>query len=355
MKLHHALKHYFIPHVGNDYKPHIFRELSITVLLVVVVALFAMSAGTSIIIRKTDLGAAVLPAVLADLTNQARAGEGEPTLTRNTVLDTAAQMKADDMAAKSYFAHTSPEGITPWYWFTKAGYNFVYAGENLAVDFNESVNVENAWLNSPTHRANILNARFSEIGIATAQGTYKGKPTIFVVQEFGAPVSFAPTPVPAPLPTPVAQTPTPVTTPTPAPVKKEVPVTVASAASAPEVAGASDSNQGQNLETIEETSQFVAVKNTDIADVNQNAIPAVSVSEHYSTWYERFLFNQPNLVDTLYLIFAGIVGIALILLFVIEVEKRHPKNIMYGFLTLVVLMSLVYLNHMLFVPHVFLN
>ncbi len=355
MKLHHALKHYFIPHVGNDYQPHIFRELSITILLIIVVALFATSAGTSIIIRKTDLGAAVLPAVLADLTNQARAGEGEPILIRNTVLDTAAQMKADDMAAKGYFAHTSPEGITPWYWFSKAGYNFVYAGENLAVDFTESVNVENAWLNSPTHRANILNARFSEIGIATASGTYKGKPTIFVVQTFGAPVSFAPIQIPAPIPVPVAPTPTPAVTPGPVPAKKEVPTTAASAASAPLVEGASSSTESQKLETLAETDQFVAVKNTNFADANQNAVPTAPEGGHYSKWYERLLFNQPNLVDTLYLIFAGIVGVALVLLFVIEVEKRHPKNIMYGFIVLIFLMSLVYLNHMLFVPHVFLN
>ena len=60
-----------------------------------------------------------------------------------------------DMAEKSYFAHTSPEGLTPWYWITLAGYRFSLAGENLAIDFTESEDVENAWMNSPAHRASI--------------------------------------------------------------------------------------------------------------------------------------------------------------------------------------------------------
>ncbi len=99
-------------------------------------------------------------------------------------------MKADDMATKGYFAHTSPEGLTPWYWFAQVGYNYTYAGENLAINFNESKDVDTAWLASPTHRANILNSHYTEIGIATAQGMYKGVQATFVVQMFGTPVVF---------------------------------------------------------------------------------------------------------------------------------------------------------------------
>jgi hypothetical protein len=97
-------------------------------------------------------------------------------------------MKADDMAAKSYFAHTSPEGIDPWYWFNQAGYKFTYAGENLAVDFSDSSAVNTAWMNSPTHRANLLDQHYTEIGIATADGMYQGHMTTFVVEEFGTPL-----------------------------------------------------------------------------------------------------------------------------------------------------------------------
>jgi hypothetical protein len=91
------------------------------------------------------------------------------------------------MAQKGYFAHTSPEGRSPWYWFKQGGYVFNFAGENLAVDFSDSADVERAWMNSPTHRSNILNNKFTEIGVATAVGTLDGRQTTFVVQEFGTP------------------------------------------------------------------------------------------------------------------------------------------------------------------------
>jgi len=136
-----------------------------------------------------DQYAAVIAAVLVDLANGDRATQHLGTLTINERLVAAAQAKANDMAAKSYFAHVSPEGVNPWHWFTQAGYKFEYAGENLAVDFNDSADVNSAWMNSPTHRQNILDPHFTEIGIAIAQGMYQGRPTTFVVQEFGSPAS----------------------------------------------------------------------------------------------------------------------------------------------------------------------
>ena len=69
----------------------------------------------------------------------------------------------------------------------KAGYDFSSAGENLAVNFSDSKDVIDAWMNSPEHRANILSNKFTEIGVATAMGTYEGSQVVFVVQEFGTP------------------------------------------------------------------------------------------------------------------------------------------------------------------------
>jgi hypothetical protein len=131
--------------------------------------------------------AAVVSAILVDLANGDRASNDRAILKMNPVLVTVAQAKANDMAAKGYFAHTSPEGVDPWHWFKEAGYSFTYAGENLAIDFVDSADVERAWMDSPTHRENILNSHYTEIGIATAEGVYEGHPTVFVVQEFGAP------------------------------------------------------------------------------------------------------------------------------------------------------------------------
>lgn len=139
----------------------------------------------------TQQYAAVIAAVLVDLANGDRAAQNLGTLTVNPVLVAAAQAKADDMATYSYFAHVSPQGVDPWHWFQIAGYKFDYAGENLAVDFNDSSDVNAAWMNSQTHRENILGAHYTEIGIAVSQGMYQGRPTTFVVQEFGTPSSRA--------------------------------------------------------------------------------------------------------------------------------------------------------------------
>jgi hypothetical protein len=95
------------------------------------------------------------------------------------------------MASKSYFAHTSPEGLTPWHWLDLVGYDYEYAGENLAINFTDSQDVTSAWMNSPTHRANIAKAQYSEVGTGIATGTYQGYETIFVAQVYAKPAAKA--------------------------------------------------------------------------------------------------------------------------------------------------------------------
>jgi len=91
------------------------------------------------------------------------------------------------MVKNGYFDHNSPEGFTPWHWFDEAGYNFIYAGENLAADFNSPRNIVQAWMDSPSHRQNILDNHFNETGLAVIQGNYNGHSSLFVVQMFGQP------------------------------------------------------------------------------------------------------------------------------------------------------------------------
>ncbi len=153
---------------------------------VLIVGIFLTSSFQQNALRSPSV-AAVISAILVDLANADRVSNGLGTLTLNPTLVEVAQAKANDMAAKGYFAHTSPEGLDPWHWFQTVGYEYSLAGENLAVDFSDSGDVERAWMNSPTHRDNILNTKFSEIGIATAQGIYQGRSTTFVVQVFGVP------------------------------------------------------------------------------------------------------------------------------------------------------------------------
>jgi len=137
------------------------------------------------IIDYQKLLAAILPERLVELTNLDREERDRGGLVVDELLSKAAKMKAEDMAQNGYFAHVSPEGITPWYWFEKVGYDYRYAGENLAVNFIDSHNVHRAWMDSPTHKANIVSDNFEEIGIATAEGRYKGQEATYIVQLFG--------------------------------------------------------------------------------------------------------------------------------------------------------------------------
>lgn len=183
------LKHYFVPGAHNAYRPLFLRIESIAINVLVIVLLLFVAIGIEwfVIRNPSPQVSAVVTSVLVGLANDDRALEGYPELSVSSKLMEAAQMKADDMAGRGYFAHNSPLGFDPWHWFKEAGYDFRYAGENLAVYFSDSAEIEKAWMNSPLHRANILSENFTEIGIAIAHGVYEGHETTYVVQMFGKP------------------------------------------------------------------------------------------------------------------------------------------------------------------------
>jgi uncharacterized protein YkwD len=166
------------------------RKAHLQNFILVLFVIFAAQA--SFYLAGKDMLADVLSSVLVLETNQFRAVNIEKELVVNDLLMKGAQMKADDMAAKGYFSHIGPAGEAPWTWFAKAGYSYSHAGENLAVDYTESSDVTQGWINSATHRANLLNQNFTEIGIGIAKGMYEGHLTTFVVQFFGTPLAIAP-------------------------------------------------------------------------------------------------------------------------------------------------------------------
>ncbi len=183
-------KDVFFPHEGNDHRPHLLRPRTVAfACIVAIVAELGFFLAATYFVPRTKFFGIIDANALVDETNQQRIENGAAALTVSPLLTQAAQDKANDMAANNYFAHTSPSGITPWYWFEKAGYIFSAAGENLAVNFTDSQAVTNAWMNSPEHRANILDGQFTQIGIATAQGTYDGQPAVYVAEEFGTPAA----------------------------------------------------------------------------------------------------------------------------------------------------------------------
>jgi hypothetical protein len=123
---------------------------------------------------------------LLNFTNEKRVENGLEKVSLSEQLSVAAQNKAADMFADNYWAHNAPDGTTPWEFIKGAGYNYVYAGENLAKGFKNSDDVVDAWIASPTHRENLLSPKFNEVGFAIKSGNLNGEETILVVQEFGS-------------------------------------------------------------------------------------------------------------------------------------------------------------------------
>lgn len=119
------------------------------------------------------------------LVNQERAKAGCQPLTADSRLATAARLHSQDMADRNYFDHTTPDGVTFDKRITNAGYNWSNAGENIAKGQKDAASVMQSWMNSPGHRANILNCKFKNIGVGLA---YDGKHTPYWTQDFGTPL-----------------------------------------------------------------------------------------------------------------------------------------------------------------------
>lgn len=121
--------------------------------------------------------------------NGIREAQSLPDLVDVSQLNVAAGLHAQDLATERYFAHNSPTGISYTFWAKAAGYSYTYYGENLAEGFNNPQDIVSAWLASPDHYANIVDAHYTETGLGEATGTYEGKVVTFVVQTFGAPAN----------------------------------------------------------------------------------------------------------------------------------------------------------------------
>lgn len=323
-----SLKKYFIPHKNNEHQPHILRKrpvLAILVFILLIEGFFLVQ--IFLLFPNTSLFSSILPNVLVDLTNSDRQQNSVQPLKINSLLEQAALLKAQDMAQNGYFAHTSPSGITPWYWLQKVGYAYNGAGENLAVNFSDSADIENAWMNSPAHRENILDNRFSEIGIAAAKGLYNGREAIFVVQFFGRPETQA-----SALPAPKNPAAVP---PKPTPAQEPVP-----SATAPLVEPGSMAIQ--NIQSNQTSSDLVAGALTS-SDNTGKAPPQASP-------WQRLLSMPKKLITLIYLVIAGIVLLALALKIFVKIKIQYPRLIFNGVLILFVIISVVYLNYIIIQP-----
>jgi hypothetical protein len=130
------------------------------------------------------------PTSLLSGTNAARSANNEPGLSVNQELMTAAQNKANNMVKLNYWSHNTPDGKTPWTFVTAAGYDYQAAGENLAYGFSSGSAVVTGWMNSPEHRANILDTNYQQVGFGIASSPdYMNKgPEVVEVAEYAEPV-----------------------------------------------------------------------------------------------------------------------------------------------------------------------
>lgn len=181
------VRNFFIPSVKACRRPHAFTHkwlkfYSLALLSHVLLSVSFYSGPSFVAENPTTMAKNIIVA-----TNEQRAGNELTTLTENELLNKAAKAKLDDMVSNNYWDHFSPQNKKPWDFISDAQYSYVYAGENLAKGYIDSGSTVKAWMNSPTHKDNILSSRYTEIGVAVGTGKINGKPTTLVVQMFGAP------------------------------------------------------------------------------------------------------------------------------------------------------------------------
>jgi len=155
---------------------------------------------------RPGLGLALSSSGIISLTNSERSANGLAPLAWNGALSNSAAMKSQDMCTKGYWAHTAPDGATAWTFISRAGYNYITAGENLARDFTSDSSVVAGWMASSGHRANILNSSFMETGVATTTCSLLGVQTALVVAHYGSRTAPTPAPSSPPAPAPTKKT-----------------------------------------------------------------------------------------------------------------------------------------------------
>lgn len=190
-----ALKHWLFPRESNNQRAKILHPSGLAILIALILVFqFGLSWFSKEFPQVLSYASFITPQQIIDITNVKRREQGLGILKLDAQLSSAAAAKAGDMFARDYWAHVSPIGTQPWFFISQAGYGYRYAGENLARDFNDSAAVVQAWVDSPSHRENLFNPKYQDVGVAVVNGTISGHETTLVVQIFGAKLTAQPTP-----------------------------------------------------------------------------------------------------------------------------------------------------------------
>ncbi len=190
VKLKRNTKKVLVPHKENDFRPHLIRLQGLVAAFIIAIGVqmaynFFTTGQVNVLGRVSNISTVDL----LTSTNNERIHKGLTKLELNDELSRAAFLKAQDMFKYNYWAHTSPSGTQPWKWFGDVGYNYSFAGENLAKNYPSASATVVAWMESPTHRDNILNTHYKDIGLAVVDGVLQGRDTTLVVALYGAPVT----------------------------------------------------------------------------------------------------------------------------------------------------------------------
>ena len=181
------LCHLFLPRASNNYRSYLLHFKVIASLVFVFFSLglltpFLTTSFPSVLGVSSD----ITSQQLVVLTNEKRQENGDLPLVLNDGLSQAAANKATDMFNKNYWSHNAPDGTTPWVFIKAAGYNYTYAGENLARGYNNASDVVNAWMASPEHRQNMLSPNYQNVGFSIETGNLGGENTVLVVEMLGS-------------------------------------------------------------------------------------------------------------------------------------------------------------------------
>jgi len=187
MKIFEFAKKFIIPSSSNNYFPLLLEKKIVNSIFILLLILKIFTIPILFSISKSVFFADITKSAILTYLNLERKSRNLPVLVENEKLNQSAFLKAKDILEKDYFSHFSPEGLSPWHWFRLTGYHYQLAGENLAIGFLDSKEVHDAWMASPSHRQNILNKDYQEVGIAVLKGEFNGNEVYVVVEHFGKP------------------------------------------------------------------------------------------------------------------------------------------------------------------------
>jgi uncharacterized protein YkwD len=186
----YALAHYFYPRYSNNHKAKLLHSSTLFLLILILIFYqFSLQLFPATGLNVLGYASSISTDEVINLTNKERAQNGFLPLTYNEKLTQAAKAKGEHMLANQYWAHVAPDGTEPWKFFLDAGYQYKYAGENLARDFSSAASAVDAWMASPSHKDNLLSPKYTDIGVAVVEGQLDGVDTTIIVQLFGKPLA----------------------------------------------------------------------------------------------------------------------------------------------------------------------